>query len=530
MLITDIYWERIYLHLKVSGELSALDRYMLVKKNGTGELPLSYDIKKEEFVINITNVCDEKMLSNGDWYIKCISADGKISVVTVADEVCKKHSQLDKIYWYGEGNYAYIFSIIPEYGEETQTCIIRCAFMKPNHKPQRRYTADKKAPLKKRIHSFLVNLIGMCFNILYKILAFFIPKKGNRILLMSENRKMGGNLKALDERLKERKLDKKIKVSYHFEEVLESKGLKLFLAWFRLVFLCAAQDYIFIDDYEPFFEHVRLSRKTKLVQLWHAGVGFKSVGYSRFGMNGSCHPFASSHRRYDYAVVGGEALREVYSEVFGIDKEKCLPFGLLRNDGYTDKEKINTFKKEFYSKYPELENKQIILFAPTFRGESMRTAYYPFEVIDQKRIYDMCGEDKVFLIKMHPFVTGKIEIEKEYSHRIIDFSFFDDINSLFYVADVLITDYSSNIYEFAMLEKPIISFAFDKEVYEMQRSLHRTLEENAPGKVCQSLDEVIDAINKGDFETDKLYRFIEENINTGKALSADKVIEEMLSV
>lgn len=527
MLITDMYWERIYLHIRVEGGIPEGKRCVLACKEGAVSYPLSFDEKNGEFVLNITNIFEEKMLSSGDWYLKSVGDNGKEAFVKASDAVLRKHAGLDKIYWYGEGNYAYIFSVIPEYGDEGQTVIIRSAFMKPNRTPKNRYTGNKNAPFRKRLHDFLINFLGGCLNVLYHILSVALPRKGNRILLMSENRRMGGNLQALDDRIRQRGLDKKFKVSYHFAEVQGNKGFRLLLVWLKLVFICAGQDFICIDDYEPFFEHVRLSRKTKLIQLWHAGVGFKSVGYSRFGMKGSCHPYASSHRRYDYAVVGGEALREVYSEVFGISKEKCLPFGLLRTDGYTDPERIKAFSESFYREYPQLAGKKIILFAPTFRGDGMRTAYYPFEFIDQKRIYDMCGEDKAFLVKMHPFVSEKVRIEKEYADRIFDFSHFNDINSLFYVTDVLVTDYSSNIYEFAMLEKPVLSFAFDKDAYEMQRSLHRTLEENSPGKVCYSFEELVDALVNEDYEAPKLYKFIEENINKSERYASDRVIDEI---
>ncbi len=527
MLITDMYWERIYLHIRVDGDIAGDNRYLISDREGREDYPLSYDEKNGEFIINITNVSEEKMLGSGDWYIVCVDGEGKRSRVAADAALCRKCAQLDKIYWYGEGNYAYIFSVIPDYSDEVQSLIIRSAFVKPNRNPRNRYTGNKNAPLKKRVYDFLTNFIGRCLNILYHILSALSPKKGNRILLMSENRRMGGNLQALDERIKQRGLSEKLRVSYHFAEVQENKGFRLLLVWLRLAFKCARQDFICIDDYEPFFEHVRLSKKTKLVQLWHAGVGFKSVGYSRFGMRGSCHPFASSHRRYDYAVVGGEALKEVYSEVFGISEEKCLPFGLLRDDGYTDEVRINAFRESFYREYPELKNKEIILFAPTFRGDGMRTAYYPFEIIDQKKIYDMCGEDKVFVIKMHPFVSEKVRIDSAYASRILDFSHFNDINSLFYVTDVLITDYSSNIYEFAMLEKPVISFAFDKETYEMQRSLHRTLEDNSPGKVCYSFEQMLEALTNKDYETERLYKFIKENIDTGEKYASDRVIDEI---
>ncbi len=528
MLITDIYWERIYLHIKVGGETSADGQYILTNKDNGKSCPLSFFEKNSEIVLNITNTPSGEMLPEGEWRLNFLGADGKSEAVELSDDVCRKLPSMDKAFWYAESTKACVFSLIPDYSEGGQTFFIRNFFMKKDRKPHKRFTPDKNAPVKRKLHSLLGNFVGKCLNILYQLLSAFCAKKGNRILLMSENREMGGNLKALDDRLKGRGLDKKYKISYHFAKALDSKGFSLFAIWFRLVFQCAKQDYIFIDDYEPFFEHINLSKKTKLIQLWHAGVGFKSVGYSRFGMEGSCHPFVSSHRKYDYAVVGGEALRDVYSEVFGIAKEKCLPFGLLRTDGYTAKENIDGFRECFFEKNPQLKNKKIILFAPTFRGDSIRTAHYPFDIIDQKRIYDMCGEDKAFLFKMHPFIDEKIQIKPEFASRIFDFSDFGDINSLFYAADVLVTDYSSSIYEFAMLGKPMLFFAFDREKYEMQRSLHRSLEEYAPGKLCKTFDELLISIQNEDFEKEKLEGFVRENVYCGETGACDKVIEYIL--
>ena len=101
---------------------------------------------------------------------------------------------------------------------------------------------------------------------------------------------------------------------------------------------------------------------------------------------------------------------------------------------------------------------------------------------------------------MHPFIRKRLLIEEEYKDRIIEFSYYPDINQLFYVTEILITDYSSNIYEFSLQKKPIISFAYDKAEYELIRSVHRTLDKYAPGKVCTTLDEVVDTIKKKDFE------------------------------
>ena len=73
-----------------------------------------------------------------------------------------------------------------------------------------------------------------------------------------------------------------------------------------------------------------------------------------------------------------------------------------------------------------------------------------------KKLVRMFPRVPVFAIKMHPFVKGKIEIPKEYQEYIIDLSDYSDINELFYITDILITDYSSNIYDFSLLNKPIL--------------------------------------------------------------------------
>lgn len=558
--IVDIYWDRIYLHIKLDGEDLENREYIIATEKNKIKYPVKLNPETNEIVINITNVHNRKMLSNNKWYIKYgnVNYEEEMGIyeeeleeykealkqeqsfdeplekpwrpflwkdIPASLEVCRKMADLDKIYRYSGNNYAYVFSFYPVKRRERLICAIQSSYMMRNSQPSKRHFNIESTKPKVRNKKKFIYFLEKIFNFVYRIISALTPKNGKRILLMSETRDLGGNLKALDDRLKERGFDKKYKISYHFVKTLECSRSKIFFIWLKLVFLTARQDYIFVDDYVPFFKYIDLSPKTKLIQVWHAGVGFKSVGYARFGEKGSPYPFASCHRKYDYAIVGGEALRDVYAEVFGIDRENCLPFGLMRNDGYLDEQRIKDFRESFYNQYEYLKDKKIILFAPTFRGTGQRTAYYPYKVLEQDKIFDMCGEEYVFLIKMHPFIRKKIEIDEKYQSRIIDFSDFPDINSLFYVTDLLITDFSSNIYEFAMLKKPIISFAYDKDEYELIRSVHRTLDKYAPGKVCTTMDELVEAVKNKDFELDKLQKFIDENFDNTEGYAADKVID-----
>ena len=128
---------------------------------------------------------------------------------------------------------------------------------------------------------------------------------------------------------------------------------------------------------------------------------------------------------------------------------------------------------------------------------------------------------------MHPFITEKVVIEPEYQSCIYDFTGEKDINELFYVTDILITDFSSNIYEFSLQRKPIIFFAPDKDYYQLTRGVHRKLDE-APGIVCESFDEVAEAIENERFDIQKIEKFVAESFDNREKYSSDYLIDNFI--
>ena len=129
---------------------------------------------------------------------------------------------------------------------------------------------------------------------------------------------------------------------------------------------------------------------------------------------------------------------------------------------------------------------------------------------------------------MHPFVKEKIEINKQFSDRIFDFAEYPNINDLYYITDLLITDYSSNYYEYALMGKPVIFYTYDREMYELTRGVHRSVKENAPGKVCDTFDELMSALRNKDFESEKIQKFIKENLKEYDGHACDRVIDRIL--
>ena len=529
--ITSLRWDNIYIKARLDGEYENAE-FAIADKGGRSLFPMDYfDPETGELTVNVTNVGGARMLTNGVWYLKYRVAGDDWRPVPISMDVGYCLKDMDKVYRYAGTCYACVFTFVPVKEQEELIFEMTFTYMTRNDNIRKRNFRVEAPKLRKRIIKKLILFLENSINLVYQIASHITPKNGTRVLLMSESRcPINGNLKALDDRIRERGLDKsRLKMSYWFVKTLEDdSGFKILWVWLRLAFISARQDYIFVDDYSTFFNNVKLNPKTTLVQVWHAGVGFKAVGYARFGKKGTPNPWRCCYRQLDYAIVGGEFLREVYAEVFGIDRERCLPYGLMRLDNYLDAKKVAVFRRDFYDKNPDWQGRKIILFAPTFRGPSQRTAYYPYEMLDWDKIYDFCGDEYLFVIKQHPFIMKPVEIESKYAGRIIDFSGYPDINELFYVTDILITDYSSNIYEFSLHRKPMLFFAFDKEEYELMRGLHRTLDRHAPGKVCRTTEELLEAIRTGDFEMERLYRFVKENFDNTDGMASDKVIDNII--
>lgn len=492
--INKISWERVYLIIKFNHKIEK-DLYLYDEVLGKKKICSDY-INNDTLRMPITCAYDDTMIDSGKWVF---SYDDEI--ITLSLNECSNLDNNTRVFYY-RNIYAYVvtFNI-----NDNLELIMNINYMKKNNKPA-----------KDKFYKIIPKLY-------YKLCLLFSRKKGNTILFMSETRDdLEGNLKALSDRMIERGLDKEYNLTYSFNKLLSgSLSPKYFLKAIRKI---AKADYIFIDDYSPTFGVIKL-KNTKLIQVWHAGVGFKSVGYSRFGKDGSPHPIISSHRNYDYATVASENLISTYQEVFGLTKKHFLVPGMLRLDGYLDKDKINNTKEKLLKEYPNIKGKKVILFAPTYRGMGQREAYYDYDKIDFDELYKVCKkENYVVLFKVHPFIDEKVPIKDEYKDLFIDVKDYKDINELFYITDILITDYSSAIYEFSLFEKPIIFFDYDKDEYQVIRGVHNDLNDS-PGDVCTKFDEVLKLLKNKNFNIDKVKEYKEKNILIQDELACDKLIK-----
>ena len=352
-------------------------------------------------------------------------------------------------------------------------------------------------------------------------------RNGKRVLFFKQNgNEPTENMAALQKRIAERGLDQQFEISHRYHTVFEGKQSPL--GWLKDFRAISSSDYIFIDDYAPIFNFIDPPEGTVLTQIWHAGVGFKSVGYARFGLNASPDPYASGHRKYTYALVGNAGLRDIYAEVFGIEKSALLATGMPRLDHFLDQDVINRARRELYARYPQLKDGRVILFAPTFRGAGQRGAYYPYRYIDMEALYQMCVKtNSYFIFEMHHFITKPPVIEEEFADRILDLSH-ESLNELFHVSDVLVTDYSSCFYDYLLLNKPVVFFTPDREVYTATRGVQRPIDKMAPGVVCDTFDRFLEVLEKNEYDCVRPDPTTIDRASEHSMLASDRVIDTIL--
>ena len=123
----------------------------------------------------------------------------------------------------------------------------------------------------------------------------------------------------------------------------------------------------------------------------------------------------------------------------------------------------------------ENDKRKIILYAPTYRSNQHQTGvgYVYKEEVDFERLQKEIGQDYIILFRPHYFIANVFDFEK-YKGFVYNVSDIDDINELYIITDLLITDYSSVFFDFANLKRPMIFYMYDLAHYrdESNRILH----------------------------------------------------------
>ena len=276
---------------------------------------------------------------------------------------------------------------------------------------------------------------------------------------------------------------------------------------------------IVTDDYDRYLRHFQLRQSQRVIQLWHACGAFKKFGQR--GTNMSIAADRATHAQYNLMTVSSDKIRAIYADAFDIDVHKVKALGCPRTDSFFDEAFVNGTKEKVYEKYPEFRDKYVIIYAPTFRDiGNDRTEFHPD--LDFDKLSKDLLPNQIFLVCPHPVMKNKI-VEDEYDNiKVIrDFS----TNDIMLISDMLITDYSSVIFEYALLKKPIGFYCYDLLNYN--RGFYLNYPEDLPGDVYQNQKELITFITSTNKDqlTEKYDRFIERYMSACDGHSCERIAD-----
>lgn len=288
---------------------------------------------------------------------------------------------------------------------------------------------------------------------------------------------------------------------------------------------------VWIDNARKFFFPPK-KRGQYYLQTWHGGLPIKqieadvtdklSTGYVKAAMRDA--------EAVDLMISDSKFLTDIYKRAFW-NTGYILEYGLPRNDiliNLTPEDKINMRKKL------QLRDDTVyILYAPTFRNNHEDMSPY---ITDFSRLQDtfqkLTGKKVHFWVRYHPNVARIMELKDD--DTVTNMSLYPDIQDLCIVSDYMISDYSSCVFDFALLKKPVFLYMCDYEAYTEERGFYLDMN-NLPFDAAYSMDELclnIENFDKGGYLRRLKEFFAEMGLNeTGRSteITARYILDKFLS-
>ena len=231
-------------------------------------------------------------------------------------------------------------------------------------------------------------------------------------------------------------------------------------------------------------------RNQVYINTWHGSLGIKKVNFSCgfYGYDAQWLKFnLKDSAAVDYAISNSDFETEIYRNE-RLFKKNILLFGHARNDIFFKKDK--PYKSLICKTFGLPETTKILLYAPSFR-EDIRTNCYGLNYL---RVIEALerenGGKYAFLVRFHPIMAEFATELVPKSPKIIDVTKYPDIQELLCAADIMVTDYSSCIFDFMLSRKPAFFYAEDIEKYNQERGFYFPMTET-PFLIAQNTDELV---------------------------------------
>ena len=366
-----------------------------------------------------------------------------------------------------------------------------------------------------RIASTVLRILGWAFK--------WLPARRRVVVLASpRKRALDGNLLAIRDEIRARRPRVRIVVLAETYAYGYRGKLLYALRMVRAMFHLRTARLVVLDNaWLPVHVAPHPSRTT-VVQVWHAVGALK-----RFGVDTVPPPREPErsflHRHYDWVVASGEASRGPWSRALRTDPERVLTLGSPRTDPLVDAAAVASARERVLGSYPVLRGRRVITYAPTFRGRGRDKR--PARGLDAPRLRAALAPSDVLVLKSHPNLDFGL-VDTSGFDAVVDHA--EDMNDVLAATDILVTDYSSSIFEYALLRRPLVLLVPDLEAYEREPGMYLDYRTEMIGTQVRNTDEVAAAIAADAFDLAPYDAFIARHLGAADGRATERFIERFL--
>ncbi len=291
-----------------------------------------------------------------------------------------------------------------------------------------------------------------------------------------------------------RELDKKDYPNTKFVDSSKAFNLKMYYHLFT--------SKVIINNARFHFD-IRKKESQYYIQTWHASMGLKKIEKDVENQlsKSYCDTAKRDSKYINLLLAGCRFKHEAYKTNFWYEGE-ISDFGTPRNDIFFADNK-NEIKDKVKSDLNISPNSKIILYAPTFRNDNSKY----LQSFDEARLQALLGDEWKIVVRLHPNELQKKNNDLT-NRQYIDATKYNNLQELLIATDILITDYSSTMFDFFIQEKPCFLFCPDYADYVGgERDLNFDLEQ-LPFDMAKSMEELL--INIGGFNQEKYLQKLED--------------------
>lgn len=271
--------------------------------------------------------------------------------------------------------------------------------------------------------------------------------------------------------------------------------------------------------------------ETTYIQTWH-GSALKRMGFDEPEWKLRSRAEQAEQQRtldrFDRFLVRSEHDVRTLARAFRLKEKSLLRVGYPRNDALV-RARESSGRPPIAAELGIPEDRKVLLYAPTFRQRGQRRFELPFDV---ERFADTFGDRYVLLVRSH--YLNHVVLPPSVRGRVIDVSSHHDVTPLLALADGLITDYSSVMFDYALLDRPMFFFTYDYEKYVHEgRGTYFDLLERAPGPVVRTEDDLYAALGSLEEQSAKFSgareRFVDDFGEYDKGHAARSIVDQFFA-